>query len=108
MVAVVYRIIIRNREFQITRELRGMDMPVFDFNEEQDNKFTAECTYTTFQSNESKPTADKPLLLLDNEKESGITIPVVNSPIRSGARHLNLRKKKEPSVQISCRSIPGL
>ena len=68
MVAVVYRIIIRNREFQITRELRGMDMPVFDFNEEQDNKFTAECTYTTFQSNESKPTADKPLLLLDNEK----------------------------------------
>ena len=68
MVAAIYRIIIRNREFQITRELRGIDMPVFDFNEEQDNKITAECTYTTFQSNESKPTADKPLLLLDNEK----------------------------------------
>ncbi len=42
-------------------------MPVFDFNNmPQDNK-AAECTYTTFRSNESVATADKPILLLDNK-----------------------------------------
>ncbi len=41
-------------------------MPVFDFNHTEENK-TAECTYTTFQSNETVPTPEKPLLLLDNK-----------------------------------------
>lgn len=41
-------------------------MPVFDFSNAPDNKKAAECTYTTFQSNNSIPTAKMPLLLLDN------------------------------------------
>ena len=42
-------------------------MPVFDFNSTADEKNVAVCTYTTFSSNEGQPSADKPLLLLDNQ-----------------------------------------
>lgn len=41
-------------------------MPVFDFSNTSDNKNPAECTYTTFPSNESVPSAEKPILVLDN------------------------------------------
>ena len=41
-------------------------MPVFDFNNSTDNKNPAECTYTIFRSNESEPSAEKPILVLDN------------------------------------------
>jgi ATP-dependent Lon protease len=44
-------------------------MPVFDFNNTTDNKNQAECTYTTFRSNETNPTPEKPLLLLDNRAQ---------------------------------------
>lgn len=45
-------------------------MPVFDFSDTSDNKNHSECTYTTFQSNETAATPDKPLLLLDNHKRA--------------------------------------
>ncbi len=41
-------------------------MPVFDFNNEPDTKNPAECTYTTFRSNESSPSPEKPIAVLDN------------------------------------------
>lgn len=43
-------------------------MPVFDFSETEKENITAKCTYTTFCSNETVPTAEKPILLLDNYK----------------------------------------
>ena len=41
-------------------------MPVFDFNSSPDKKNYAECTYTTFRSNDSETSAEKPILILDN------------------------------------------
>ncbi|MDD6211560.1 MAG: AAA family ATPase [Clostridiales bacterium] len=43
-------------------------MPVFDFSDASDTKKPAECTYTVFQSNESVPTPECPILILDNRK----------------------------------------
>ena len=43
-------------------------MPVFDFNSSPDKKNYAECTYTTFRSNDSETSAEKPILILDNPK----------------------------------------
>ena len=43
-------------------------MPVFDFTNAPEDKKQAECTYETFRSNEKVPTADKPILLLENKK----------------------------------------
>lgn len=43
-------------------------MPVFDFKDTPDEKREAECTYTTFQSNEQTATPEKPMLVLDNRK----------------------------------------
>ena len=45
-------------------------MPVFDFSESTDNKNLAICTYTIFKSNESVPTKEHPIMLLDNTKHS--------------------------------------
>lgn len=45
-------------------------MPVFDFKSTPDNKNTSECTYTTFRSNESISTPEKPILILDNQKQA--------------------------------------
>jgi ATP-dependent Lon protease len=42
-------------------------MPVFDFKATPDKKNPAECTYTTFQSNNSTPTPAHPILILDNK-----------------------------------------
>ena len=43
-------------------------MPVFDFSTAPSDKADAECTYTTFPSNEKEATAEHPILLLDNRK----------------------------------------
>ena len=40
-------------------------MPVFDFKHTPDEKKAQECTYTTFRSNETEATAEKPMLVLD-------------------------------------------
>lgn len=42
-------------------------MPVFDFNNTPDSKNQAECTYTTFWSEEAEATPEKPILILDNK-----------------------------------------
>lgn len=42
-------------------------MPVFDFNNMTTSGQSPECTYTTFQSNESSPTPESPILILDNK-----------------------------------------
>lgn len=44
-------------------------MPVFDFSKEPDSKNPPECTYTTFRSDETTPSPEKPLLLLDNSRQ---------------------------------------
>ena len=36
-------------------------MPVFDFKHTSDEKKFQECTYTTFRSNETEATAEKPM-----------------------------------------------
>ena len=43
-------------------------MPVFDFSETSDNKNDSECTYTTFRSNETTVSPNRPILVLDNHK----------------------------------------
>ncbi len=42
-------------------------MPVYDFKNTPSDKNPAECTYTTFRSNESNPSAENPILLIDNQ-----------------------------------------
>ena len=41
-------------------------MPVFDFSNTKTEKKDPECTYTTFQSNEKVPSAEKPILVIEN------------------------------------------
>lgn len=45
-------------------------MPVFDFSGAEDKKAPSECTYTTYQSNETNPSPDRPILVLDNSRRS--------------------------------------
>lgn len=44
-------------------------MPVFDFKNTTTDKKVAECTYTTFRSNESTPSPENPILLIDNSTQ---------------------------------------
>ena len=44
-------------------------MPVFDFSSTPDAKNPSICTYTTFQSNESNPSPENPILLIDNKQQ---------------------------------------
>ena len=45
-------------------------MPVFDFSAApaDENKTKSQCTYTTYRSNETTATPEKPVLILDNSK----------------------------------------
>ena len=45
-------------------------MPVFDFSAApaDNNEKKSQCTYTTFHSNETTATPEKPVLILDNSK----------------------------------------
>ena len=45
-------------------------MPVFDFNNSPGPDRTPECTYTTFQSNETSATPEKPIMVLDNSRRT--------------------------------------
>ena len=56
-----------------------------------------ECTYTTFLSGEDEATAEKPILILDNQKCSGRIIPAGYLPIRFIELLLNLKKKRQLS-----------
>lgn len=44
-------------------------MPVFDFKNTTTDKKVAECTYTTFHSNENTPSPENPILLIDNSEQ---------------------------------------
>ncbi|MBQ8184630.1 MAG: AAA family ATPase [Lachnospiraceae bacterium] len=44
-------------------------MPVYDFSNVPSDKNFSECTYTIFQSNESLPSAENPILLIDNRQQ---------------------------------------
>ena len=44
-------------------------MPVFDFNDNTYKKQPAQCTYQIFYCKEEHPTAEHPILLLDNKKK---------------------------------------
>ena len=44
-------------------------MPVFDFSSAPVDKEEVVCTYTTFKSNNSVPSGDKPIMVLDNSKK---------------------------------------
>lgn len=44
-------------------------MPVYDFKNTPSTKNFSECTYTTFLSNESTPTKEHPILLIDNKSQ---------------------------------------
>ncbi len=62
-------------------------MPVFDFSQSADEKKEAECTYEVFRSNEKKPSADKPLMILEQLEEGSCHHPVglLTNPIRKTA-----------------------
>lgn len=66
-------------------------MPVFDFSETSDNTNPSECTYTTFRSNETTPTPEKPILLLDNRKQEWRhhSCGVFTNPIKRTAFEFN-------------------
>ena len=62
-------------------------MPVFDFTHTPDEKKPAECTYTVFYSNEQRPTADNPLMVLERLEEGSCHHPVglITNPIKKTA-----------------------
>ena len=43
-------------------------MPVFDFSGASESKKITECTYEIFYSDNSEPTAEQPIMILDNQK----------------------------------------
>ena len=45
-------------------------MPVFDFKNEPADKKQSICTYTIFRSNESHPSAENPIMLIDNRQRA--------------------------------------
>lgn len=59
-------------------------MPVFDFKHTPEEKKNGECTYTTFRSDETTPTPEKPLFVLDNHarKWKHHACGVVTNPVK--------------------------
>ena len=83
-------------------------MPVFDFNNTPDKDKPLTCTYTTFRSDESTATPERPMLVLDNKKRqwkhhsSGF----FSNPAKQTA--FELRRKMVSYPRTSCRSMPVL
>jgi ABC-type multidrug transport system fused ATPase/permease subunit len=44
-------------------------MAVFDFKNSPEEKAKSVCTYAIFKSNESEPSADKPIMVIDNRQQ---------------------------------------
>ena len=59
-------------------------MPVYDFKSTPDSKKLPECTYTTFQSSESTPSPEHPILFIDNslKKWSHHSCGIFTNPIK--------------------------
>ena len=70
-------------------------MPVFDFSAApaDENKTKSQCTYTTFRSNETKATPEKPVLILDNSKREWKHHSCDIFPTLQSRRHLSSRKR---------------
>lgn len=80
-------------------------MPVFDFSNATTEKKDPECTYTTFHSNETKPSPEKPILVLDNTSRqwNHHSCGVFSNQTRNLL--LNSKKRMAYSRQISSRSM---
>lgn len=78
-------------------------MPVFDFSAApaDNNEKKSQCTYTTFHSNETTATPEKPVLILDNSKREWKHHPADIFPIQRNRQPLSLRKKMVFFRQIS-------
>lgn len=65
-------------------------MPVFDFNDDKEEKKVAVCTYTTFRSDEPVASASKPILVIDNSSKAfnHHTNGVFTNPIKRTAFEL--------------------
>lgn len=46
-------------------------MPVFDFSDTPVANEHPECTYETFHSTETRASADKPIVVIDNKQRNG-------------------------------------
>ena len=80
-------------------------MPVFDFSNATTEKKDPECTYTTFRSNETKPSPENQSWSWTTQAASGIIIPVAYSLIQTRNLLLNSKKRMAYSRQISSRSM---
>lgn len=62
-------------------------MPVFDFHNAPDAKNLSVCTYTIFQSDKSEPTAEHPILVLDNlsQKWNSQSSGIFTNPVKRTA-----------------------
>lgn len=78
-------------------------MPVFDFNAMTSQEQSPECTYTTFQSNESRPSPQKPILILENKKRNWEhhSIGFFMNPNKRSAFEFEDKEKKCRKAQIS-------
>ena len=80
-------------------------MPVFDFNNTPDKDKPLTCTYTTFRSDESTATPERPMLVLDNKKRQW---KHHSSGFFSNPAKQNLRRKTVSYPRTFCRSMPVL
>ena len=83
-------------------------MPVFDFSAApaDNNEKKSQCTYTTFHSNETTATPEKPVLILDNSKREWKHHSCGYFSIRRNRQLLSLKKMTVFFRQISERLIP--
>ena len=59
-------------------------MPVFDFKNSPEDKKSSVCTYTVFQSSESVPSSEKPIMRIDNRQQHWKTdsLGVFTNPVK--------------------------
>ena len=62
-------------------------MPVFDFKNSPEEKKASVCTYTVFQSSESVPSSEKPIMRIDNRQQHWKTdsLGVFTNPVKRTA-----------------------
>ncbi len=87
-------------------------MPVFDFSSTPKESNTGMCTYTTFLSNESQASADKPMLVLDNRKKawSHHSNGMFINPVKRTAFEFDDEGQKESAdiLKMDARFVPLL
>ena len=87
-------------------------MPVFDFSGAEDKKAPSECTYTTYQSSETNPSPDRPILVLDNSRRAWSQAVYKRQPvfllINTPEPWRASRILREASMRIASRSVVRL